>query len=230
VIAEVRSDSLDSLDPELRRRAALALQKQGRGEKLSRDEENALKKLREARDKSERERLCSRVPKKVYREWSGHRQHKVLDEQAERYGLPVLGDTVDIRAVIKWLHEFLAKQKYRLLADDDDGVGMPASTEVERVQIELIKVRTDRERVKLEADLGELVRVSIVRAVLLQLASQLRAAGDRAERDYGRDARDLLNGVVEAVAAGIRKLSIESDPVEEASGEQSDQSVQPERD
>jgi hypothetical protein len=197
-----------SLDDETRRLAARALEKQKAGQSPSRDEAAALRKFRKTRDDADRDRLASTVPKAVYEKWSGTPQ-KVLNEQAERHALPIGKGhaTIDVREVLRAFHRLLAKHRHRLLEDDDDGLGTATSTAVEKHQIEFLKVRTARQQVALDLELGELVARHVVRDCLQQLASQLRAAGDRAERDHGREVRDLFNGVLEAFQATLRKIA-----------------------
>ncbi len=57
------------------------------------------------------------------------RQTKVINEQAERYGIPFGGATINLPTVVRALHDFLADNAVKLARDDDplmQGVGSPA--------------------------------------------------------------------------------------------------------
>lgn len=59
------------------------------------------------------------------------RQTKVLNEQAERYGIPLGGRTINLPAVVRALHEFLARNARKLSEDAaafSDFGGVPSST------------------------------------------------------------------------------------------------------
>src|SRR3954466_7843060 len=84
---------------------------------LTRAERQALQ--RHEKDKEERLRwqFYRSIPQKHWRERTG-RQTKVLQEQASRYGLPFGGATVDLPAVVRALHDFVAENALRLAQDD----------------------------------------------------------------------------------------------------------------
>jgi hypothetical protein len=97
-------------------------------EELNAQERAALK--RHEREKEERLRwqFYKTIPQKHWRQMSG-RQTKVLREQEERYGLPLGGPTVNLPALARALHDFLAENALKLAQDDDpllQGSGSPA--------------------------------------------------------------------------------------------------------
>lgn len=55
------------------------------------------------------------------------------------------------------------------------------------------------------AKAGELVRLSEFLSDMLELAGNIRAAGDRLARDYGADAQAVVNEAADEFAAGIRR-------------------------
>lgn len=157
------------------------------------------------RDESELRRLAASVPLWLYREWAGDRQNKTVNEQRDRYGLPI-GPNVDLPAVIKWLHDFLAANKFRFVDDDPDisGPSSPALEELRRVKIE-------QERIRLAEMESRFVSRAILRELLGQLATQLRAASDRAESMFGLNGRELFNQALDATEAAIETLCVPND-------------------
>lgn len=197
-IGEAAKDDDETLDPKVVARAEKARAKLAAGESLGARDAAAIRRV-------DLEVYAQAVPKGAYSQWSG-RSHKVLDEQAERYGLPISGDSIDIRAVCKWLHDFLASNKYRFIDDDPDiaGASSPALERCRQLKAEQLQIELDKMR-------GSVVDVSVVRDCLGQLATQLRAASDRAENLFGIDGRELLTQVIDAVCASISKLEDHGD-------------------
>lgn len=182
------------------------MEKRKAGQEPNTREVRALQKFESAQDEADLERLARAVPKKTYVTWSGNRKHQVLDDQADRYGIPLRGPVVNIPDVLKWLHDFLASNKYRFIDDDPDiaGASSPALERCRQLKAEQLQIELDKMR-------GTVVDVSVVRDCLGQLATQLRAASDRAENLFGLDGRELLTQVIDAVCASISKLEDHGD-------------------
>ena len=125
---------------------------------------------------------------KHWRLMSG-RQTKVLNEQAERYGIPFGGRTINLPNVVRALHDFLAANARKLAAEDDEmlGSGVP-SPALERYREERAKLarldRLERERVLVPRD--------EVREGLGRIAAIIRSAGEALQRQFGASAVDLL--------------------------------------
>ena len=87
-------------------------------EDLTKQERVALK--RHEREKEERLRwqYYASIPQKHWREMSG-RQTKVINEQATRHGIPFGGATINLRAVVRAFHDFLADNAVKLAREDD---------------------------------------------------------------------------------------------------------------
>ncbi len=168
-----------------------AKEKQGRGEKLSRDEQRAFDKWkREAIDRS-LEQLGKACPKKFYVALSG-RPHKVLDQQATRYQLPLLGDKLNLFDIQHRIHDLLAEfAKHGTLngipgkagADDDQ---TDWANECKKEQA--LKARAER-----LALCGVLLRRQVVDATLQSVAALLRSAGERMQQQGHTDAHQLLD-------------------------------------
>ena len=86
---------------------------------LTRPEREALRRHEKEKEERLRWQFYKCIPQKHWRQMSG-RQAKVLIEQADRYNLPFGGATVDLPAVVRALHDFLADNALKLARVDDD--------------------------------------------------------------------------------------------------------------
>lgn len=159
------------------------------GKSMSRDEERAWKR----HEKRERERhgaaAYEAIPKKLWEQWSG-RQRKVLAEQAERYGIPFANKTINLPAVVKALHDFLARNARRLLADPSgdallSGEMTPALEQYRRARARLAEL-------ELEARKRSLLPRDEVHDRLARVAVILRGAGE-AIRKLDQESADVLD-------------------------------------
>ena len=131
------------------------------------------------------------LPKLLWVRWSG-RDHRVLTDQARRYGLPVGGPTIDVAEVARWIHNLLAEYGRRILAGDaaadveSGGDDSPALQRKREVEFQL-KLRDLAERDQV------LVHREKIRQGLAAIAGVLRQFGDTLQRQHGPDALDLLN-------------------------------------
>src|ERR1039458_763364 len=106
------------LDPAERELLAAAIRKTKSGEKLTAAEKAALKRFRQTSEEADRWRYYATIPKKHWVKLSG-RQHKILDDQAGRYGMPILGSHIDLAAGARWLNNFLAGDTQKLRPEED---------------------------------------------------------------------------------------------------------------
>lgn len=169
----------DQIDPADRRLAAEALAKQRAGQKPTAAERRALTRVKKATEEEARWQHYRTTPKRHYQAMSG-RQVKVLNEQARRYGIPCDGATVDLSAVVAWLHDFLAANARKLSAEEG------ANAE------ELKKWKARREKLKFETESGQLVPRDDVHTGLAIVARHLRTAGEWLGKQYGREAQERL--------------------------------------
>lgn len=169
-----------------------ALERQKRGEKPTREESAALRRAQAARTAELQREHYAAIPKKLWRQWSG-RQHKVLDEQAARYGLPIAGPTIDLAAVARWLHEFLAANARKLAGSDDADFAGATSPALERKRLADAK----RSELAYERELGLWVRLADLHATLARLLPILRTAGDALLRQFGAAAQQVLNDALD---------------------------------
>lgn len=133
------------------------------------------------------------VPKGAWVKWSG-RHWKVLDEQAQRYGIPLLGEKVDLAAVAVWIHELLANKGRQILAsdaaeeiwDDEQAPASPALERTREVKYQLML------RDLAERD-GQLVSRAAAHQCFAAAAAIFKTYGDTVQKKYGADALDLWN-------------------------------------
>jgi hypothetical protein len=155
---------------------------------LSREERAALKRHESEKEERLRWQYYASIPKKHWKVMSG-RQSKVIDEQAARYELPFGGAVVNLPALVRTLHNFLAVNALKLTKDDDPLLqGGPSSPALERYREERAQLaRMDR----LERE-GALLPRTEVREFLGRVAAILRGAGETLERQFGPGALDIL--------------------------------------
>lgn len=182
-----------------RRLAAAALEKRRLGQKPSQHESRALRRVERERDEAQRLAAYRSIRKRDWRQWSG-RPDKILNEQSVRYGLPIGGAEIDLPAVVRWLHDFLAENKFRLAAPDPDEAALSgaASPAQERYRL----ARAKREEFFLERDLGEWIARDKVHDAIGIFADVIRRAGETLQRQFGPSAHDILErAVANAVTA-----------------------------
>lgn len=186
------------------RLAAEALRKQKAGAKPKRDELAALVRVRAAREEEDRWKHYRSVPKKHYISMSG-RQQKVLDEQSARYGLPAMGPSVDLAAVLRWFHDFLSDNGPLLIRTvGQEGLNGDAETSpaLERLREETFLLKR-LERLQLEK---ELLPRGQIHEMLVAFASGIRSCGEQLQRQFGPEALEILNDAVGEAERTIEEL------------------------
>ena len=164
------------------------LQARAAGRKPAREQTAGAKR----HDAREEERLrwehYRAVPQKHYREMSG-RQAKVLNEQASTHGIPCSGPVIDLAAVVRAFHDFLAANAQRLRQVGEDPMAGESSPALERWREEKWKLA----KLEREEREGRLLPADHVREMHTQLASILRGVGERLRVAHGNDAVELLD-------------------------------------
>ena len=193
----------DSGDREL---VAAYLKKNRAGEKPSAQEAAAYRRYQKQIEDADRWRYYATIPKKHWATLSG-RQHKVLDEQAGRYGIPILGSLIDLAAVARWLHDFLARNAQKL-KPDDDGLLQGDSDWAEKYRKErALLVRLERRERE-----GTLVDREKSHQCWTRVAGVLRRCGEVLQRQYGPAALRLLNQALEDAAREVDSLFTDGTP------------------
>ncbi len=156
-------------------------------QQLSRAEKAALKRFEKNKEERLRWQHYGSIPQKHWRKMSG-RQTKGINEQANRYGLPFGGPTIDLSAVVRGLHDFLAENAQKLAAENDPlmtGSGSPALERYREERAAMARLdRLERERV--------LVRRDEARTALGRIAAILRGAGETLQRQFGAAAVEIM--------------------------------------
>jgi len=179
------SDPAARLDGEL---VARAYRKVMDRQELTQAEREALKRHEKQKEERLRWQFYGSIPQKHWRQMSG-RQTKVVNEQAERYGIPFGGATISLPAVVRAFHDFLADNAAKLAREDDPLLQGGSSPALERYREERAKLarldRLERERQLLPRD--------EVRESWGRMAAILRSAGDTLQRQFGAEAVEILN-------------------------------------
>jgi hypothetical protein len=166
--------------------AQSAIAKMRAGKTPTRQEAAALKRVEREREEAARWDFYRTIPKKHWRMMSG-RQEKVLNEQAERYGLPIGGAVIDLTSFVKRFHDFLAENARKLaMATGADSEGESPSLERKRAaDAQMAEMRVAAAR-------GELVKISEIADGLGIGAAKLREAIERLEKKFGREAANIM--------------------------------------
>ena len=147
-----------------------------------------------------RERLFASIPTSLWQKWSGCRRQQLV-EQAQTYNLPIAGKSIDLPALARAIHRFLA-DSWLALREAKKDVGAPAepaSPELERWR----KARADMAQLNLDQRLGDLVDRREFQPLLLRIAHIMRGCGDTIQRQYGPDAQNVLD---EGIAEVLREI------------------------
>jgi hypothetical protein len=180
-----------------------AYKKLALGQELTAREQAALKKHEKQREELLRWKYYASIPQKHWRQMSG-RQTKVLNEQAALYGIPFGGASINLPAVVRAWHDFLADHAHKLSRDDDPMMAGSFSPALEAYRDERAKLaRYDR----LERE-GQLVPRDKVRAVLGRIATIVRDCGQALERQFGPAAAEIL---AEALDDAEREIASQFD-------------------
>jgi hypothetical protein len=119
----------------------------------------------------------------------------VINEQAERYGLPIGGATIDLPAFAKALHDFLAANARKLAgADSDDptlaGAASPAMERKRQLECRRLERQLEREE-------GLWIERRLIHAGHNRLGGVLRVAGEALLRQFGPAAQKILNDALD---------------------------------
>lgn len=178
-------------------------------QKPTREEQRAWDTLQKQETENRGLAYASAVPKKRYHEWSGKSPQTVANH-ARTYGIPVEGKTVDVRGVVRWIHQFFVKYKDRLpslVADDFDPSGEFGDLRDKSLakQIEVLERRVALLDMDIEDRKQELLPRAEVHETLSYIAHQLRSLGDIYAREFGNRAVDLLNQRLDDIEKFVRQ-------------------------
>lgn len=171
-----------------------------KGEKLGRQQIRDVEWLRTNERKVVIEQWCKAVPKGDYCRLSG-RQHKLVDDAARNYNLPLDSATIDLAAALKALHDLIAAHAHRLRHDLN---GDRDELEEEKLRQQIVGLERDNERklIELQFTRGDAIPKVAVRDSLISLAARLRTLGQTLAR-IDPEARKALNDFLEALLVEI---------------------------
>jgi len=196
--ATKKADPVKQLDVRL---ARAAIEKQARGETPTAREAEALRRRRKAQEQEARDTAYSAMPKGEYVRLSG-RQPKVLNEQADRHGLPLRGRTIDLGELLPAMHNLLARNKHRIIADEEDEMLRGADSDgLERYR----HAKADMAEIDLAVRRGETMEVGTARLALASIFETLRQAGEQLRREFGPAAAALIAEAVIDAAQQARE-------------------------
>lgn len=172
-----------------------ALQKRGRGEKLSHREAALLDRHERSVDAERRRRIYATIPQRDWIELSG-RQAKVLNEQELVYGVPVGRANIDLRSIARWIHEAIKDGRVQPVAKDELDLAGENSPGLERYRL----AKAALAEIDLEVRRGRLLDREKLEAQWVAGAVALRNAGERLQRRFGDEAAELFNEGVQDFA------------------------------
>ena len=166
----------------------------------------AVKRFYNARSIQEIRIILGACPNKLYCELSG-RHRQVLNDQARRYGLPLLGPTINVGEVLRGFHDLIARNKHRLVPwraegedpDTDSLLIGPPTRQLERLR----RAKAEREEWTLEREKGKWVRLDEAHTDLAAMANVLRTAGETLRRTFGEQARNVLADALDEIEGMI---------------------------
>lgn len=196
-------NSVQGSDPEI---AMAAIAKMRLGESLTQKEAAALRRVEQTQLPHYTEQILTRLPKKEYLRIA-NRMWPDVKRQAERFGIPCDGPTVNVEHVILWIHDHLAtkgRPPKQINVDDPDlddpllssGGTSDALEKCRQEKFRLLRM----ERMQKE---GKLLSAEHVQNCFASVASILRKAGERLQ-GISEEAADVL---YEAIDDGERLVS-----------------------
>ncbi len=133
------------------------------------------------------------------------RQHKLIDDAADHYGLPIGESHINLREALTALHDLIAANAHRLRGPDGDYDELKE----EKLRQEILKLEKDNEKAAIELQFakGDAIPRAQLREALVMLSAQLRTLGQTLAR-INPDARAALNDFLDTLAAEIESGSL----------------------
>lgn len=140
------------------------------------------------------------VPKGEYCALSS-RQHKLVDDAARNYGLPLDRSTINLRDALTALHDLVATNAHRLRQDLS---GDRNDLEEQKLRQQIIGLERDNEKkmIELQFTKGDAIPKAAVSEALVSLSAKLRTLGQTLGR-INPDARLALNEFLESLAVEL---------------------------
>lgn len=196
-----QQDATVSASQEIDRQLAQqATEKQKRGEATTRDEREALRRWERAEEERRRWNHYRSIPQKHWREMSG-RATKAINEQADRYGLPFGGKSIDLPVFVRKFHEFLAENAHALSARC--GTGNPKDLERQR----LLRAQADKAEMENNVARGKLCELDEAMRTFEFAAAVFRKAASELRTEFGDRASEIIEASIGEAKQIINKFA-----------------------
>jgi len=171
------------------------LLKEARGESLTRADAEAVNYYRRHQITELRPEILASIPKGIYCELSG-RKHKVIDDQADRYRLPIGGPVVDLFDAVAAFHDFLADHARDLMVDGDGDL----KAEKLRKEIAVLERRAKILDGEIRQQRSQWIAKSDVHSRLRWMVGRLQKMAEEIGKMAGADAQRFINDWLEEMA------------------------------
>ncbi|MBL4701789.1 MAG: hypothetical protein JKX85_11095 [Phycisphaeraceae bacterium] len=178
-------------------------------------ERSALKRHESKIEEERRWQHYATIPQKHWREMSG-RQAKVLQEQAERYGIPFGSAVVCLPDVVKALHDFFSTNAKRLARpdipegidpNDPDAMVWAGDADPGSWLDRVRRATALQKELEYEKSKKQVVPREDIHEAFTRIAGLIESAGEKLRRRYGNDAVDAISEVLDGLEIEIGGLS-----------------------
>lgn len=160
------------------------------------------------------EKQVRHVPAKVLEVLCDSWTYKLRNDIAVEWGFPLVGETIDLIAVLRWLREFLKQQAPLLRILKEDGEEGPLGVEYLRAKIrKAVADGAGKELLNAQKE-GRLLDREMVRGIFEIIASMMVQAGSAAQKKWGSDGLDFFNELLDRMELAIRGLMDADDATE----------------
>lgn len=190
-MAKKKQQTPEQIDQQREVAALKARIAQLEGRPLKRQEDRDLTWYLTKQREQLKEELLTNLPKGIFCDLA-QRQHKTIDDMAERFGIPTDGPTVNLYIVVRFLYDWISEHGSKITDDEYAGREELLNS---KLREEIGKLRLQQESLEIEISRRKdsLVDRVIVRERLQWLAGQLQAFGKRLARVGGPEAQQSLN-------------------------------------
>lgn len=171
------------------------------GKPLSDSAKADIEWLKRSRRRDITDEILTEIPKTLYYKLAGSSSHMV-QSHAQKYGLPLTDQSIDLYAAIKAFHGLLNKHS-KVLDSDSHRVKI----EQEKADLEIASVRHKAEILNLELleKKRQLVPRDDVKSGLQWLSGKLRNLGRKLGTTYGKEAQTMFNELLDDLATEIER-------------------------
>ncbi|MHC4178643.1 MAG: hypothetical protein ACYSWU_14125 [Planctomycetota bacterium] len=185
-MAKQAATASERLDQRL---AAAALEKGRKGEKPTKQEASALRRIEKAREERDRERFYRSVPKRHFLAMAG-RQANSINVMGRTWAMPVFGREVNLYEFVPWVFNFLAENKHALksIREGTTANDPSAQADVGYKHERMLLLRNRRQQQE-----GTLLSRVEVHEGLAAISGIYRRAGERLRREFGDEAYQIIH-------------------------------------